>query len=161
MSPEDIILSFFPCTRFEDQILLSFWGKQSQDKGMSDIEKLERDLKLHEELHENYMLITKMAIVILKRKLRMVFENPAGGSHYLNRYWCLTPAIVDKDRRNNGDAMKKPTQYWFIGLKPKQNLVFEPLEYVPHHTWQQVNQRERSEIHPQYANRFIRQYLID
>lgn len=160
-SKDDIILAFFPCTRFEAQILLSFWGQQNQDKNMSDIEKLERDLRLHKELHENYLLITKLAIIVLKRGLKMVFENPAGEQHYLTRYWCLKPSIIDKDRRNNGDAFKKPTQYWFIGFKPKNNLVFEPLDYVQTKTWSGLSARERSEIHPQYANRFIRQYLID
>ncbi len=161
ITPDDLIMAFFPCTRFEAQILLSFWGKQKQDKNMNDIEKLERDLRLHCELHENYMLITKLAIICLKKGLRMVFENPAGEQHYLTRYWCLDPAIIDKDRRENGDAFKKPTQYWFIGLEPKQNLIFEPIDYVETKTWSGLSARERSEIHPQYANRFIRQYLID
>ena len=93
----------------------------------------------------------------------MVFENPAGEQHYLTRYWCLKPAIIDKDRRNNGDAFKKPTQYWFIGFEPKYNLVFEPLDFVKNKIVCRsgLSQAERSEIHPQYANRFIRQYLID
>ena len=92
----------------------------------------------------------------------MVFENPAGEQHYLTRYWCLKPAIIDRDRRENGDKFKKPTQYWFIGFKPYQNLVFEALDYVETKRIDcGCNQRERSEIHPQYANRFIRQYLID
>lgn len=160
-TPDDIILAFFPCTRFEAQILLSFWGQQKQDKGMTDTQKLERCLRLHNELHMNYELITKLAIIILRKNLRMVFENPAGEQHYLTRYWCLKPAIIDKDRRNDGDAFKKPTQYWFIGFMPKQNLVFEPLDYVETKTWSGLSTRERSEIHPQYANRFIRKYLID
>lgn len=161
MSPDDVVLAFFPCTRFEAQILLSFWGKQNQDKGMSDIEKLERDIRLHKELHQNYVLITKLAIVALKRGLRLVFENPAGEQHYLTRYWCLKPQIIDLDRRENGDAFKKPTQYWFIGFTPKYNLVFEPLDWVEPKTWSGLSARERSEIHPQYANRFIRQYILD
>lgn len=158
---DDIILAFFPCTRFEAQILLSFWGKQKQDKKMTDIEKLERNIRLHKELHENYILITMLAIIVYKKKLKMVFENPAGEQHYLTRYWCLKPAVIDKDCRNNGDAFKKPTQYWFIGFKPKQNLVFEPLNYVKTKTCSGLSAKERSEIHPQYANRFIRQYIID
>jgi hypothetical protein len=128
---------------------------------MSDIEKLERDIRLHEELHNNYILITKLALIILKKGLRMVFENPAGEQHYLTRYWCLKPSIVDKDRRLNGDAFKKPTQYWFIGCEPQNNFLFESMEYVETKTWTGLSARERSEIHPQYANRFIRKYLID
>ena len=161
MTPDDLILAFFPCTRFEAQILLSFWGKQKQDKSMNDIEKLERDLRLHSELHENYCLITMLAIIVLKKGLRMVFENPAGEQHYLTRYWCLEPRVIDKDRRENGDAFKKPTQYWFIGFEPKNNLLFEPIEFVKTKTWSGLSAKERSEIHPQYANRFIKKYLID
>lgn len=128
---------------------------------MTDIQKLERDIKLHNELHDNYVLITKLAIIVLKRELRLVFENPAGEQHYLTRYWCLKPSIIDRDRRINGDAFKKPTQYWFIGFEPKQNLVWEPLDYVKPKTWSGLSAKERSEIHPQYANRFIRQYILD
>ena len=161
ISPDDVIMAFFPCTRFEAQILLSFWGKQNQDKGMTDIEKLERDIRLHKELHNNYVLITKLAIVVLRKNLKMIIENPAGEQHYLTRYWCIKSKIIDKDRRLNGDWFKKPTQFWFIGFEPKQNIVFESIEYVKNKTWSGLSQKERSEIHPQYANRFIRQYIID
>ena len=63
---------------------------------------------------------------------------------------------------------KKPTQYWFINCKPKNNLVFEPLEYVEQRIIATVKgtdctsrKTERSMIHPQYADRFIRQYILD
>lgn len=159
--PSDVIMAFFPCTRFESQILLSFWGVQNQDKGMSDVEKLKRCLRLHDELHMNYQLITKLAVIILERNLRMIIENPAGEQHYLTRYWCLKPQVVDKDRQRNGDTYKKPTQFWFIGFEPKWNIIFEPLEYVKPKVWDGwKTAKERSEIHPQYANRFIRQFIL-
>ena len=168
MTPDDLIMAFFPCTRFEAQILLHYRGEAVQMKGYSDIQKLEKDLKLHSELSENYELITKLAIIVLKRNLKMVFENPWSTQHYLTNYWCLKPKIIDHDRRLNGDYMTKPTQYWFIGFEPKQNLVFEPLDWVEYRTHQGMKSKNgldktkrRSEIHPQYANRFIRQYLID
>lgn len=167
IKPNDLILAFFPCTRFEDQILLWFRGDSKQQKNMSDIEKLETDLKLHKELSINYDLITMLAIIVLRKGLRMVFENPLSEQHYLNRYWCLRSDIQDKDRRKNGDYFKKPTQYWFIGLRPKNNLVFEALDYVEPIKIKDLlgTKKEdvtlRSKIHPQYANRFIRQYLID
>lgn len=97
----------------------------------------------------------------------MVFENPYSEQHYLTRYWCLKPSVIDKDRTLNGDYYNKPTQYWFIGFEPKFNLVFEPIDYVEKRTINYVKTKDgknktvrRSEIHPQYANRFIRQYLI-
>jgi len=162
---EDLILAFFPCTRFEDQIALGFRGELYQFKNYTDQQKLEYDLKLHQELSENYELITKLAILILEKGLRLMIENPYSTQHYLSRYWCLNPAIVDKNRRDNGDYAEKPTQYWFIGFDPRQNLVFEPLEYVEYRNIERLSGSNRkvlrSEIHPQYANRFIRQFLID
>lgn len=167
MTSEDIILAFFPCTRFEDQILLHFRGDSYQMKNYCDLQKLERDLQLHKELSRNYELITKLAIVVIKKGLKMVFENPYSEQHYLTRYWCLKPSVIDKDRTLNGDYYNKPTQYWFIGFEPKFNLVFEPIDYVEKRTINYVKTKDgknktvrRSEIHPQYANRFIRQYLI-
>ena len=167
ISQDDIILAFFPCTRFETQITLWFKGVAMQQKKSSDIEKLEKDLELHKELSENYELITKLALIVLKKGLKMVFENPANADHYLTRYWALKPSIVDKDRRKDGDYMTKPTQYWFIGFKPAFNMIFEPIEWVEYRTHNGMRnkdgldkQKRRSEIHPQYANRFIRKYLI-
>lgn len=164
---DDIIMAFFPCTRFEAQILLFFRGDSFQMKKFTDIQKLETDLKLHEELSSNYELITKLAIIVLKKGLRMVFENPYTEQHYLTRYWCLRPAVIDKNRRENGDYYVKPTQYWFIGCKPKDNFIFEPVEYVEqikvNNLWG-TNQKDvelRSMIHPQYASRFIKKYLIE
>lgn len=167
IKPDDIIMAFFPCTRFEAQILLSFRGDLKQMKKYTDLQKLDTDLKLHSELSKNYELITKLAIIVLKKGLRMVFENPYTEQHYLTRYWCLRPSVIDKNRRDNGDYYVKPTQYWFIGCKPKDNFIFEPVEYVEpikvSDLWG-TNQKDielRSMIHPQYASRFIKQYIID
>ena len=127
--------------------------------------KLTYAIELHSELDKHYQLITKMALVVMDRGLRMVIENPYTQPHYLTEFWALEPKIIDKDRRLNGDAYKKPTQYWFIGFEPKQNLVFEAIDHVDTKVINNVRgndrQKQRSEITPQYANRFIRQYLID
>ena len=168
ITQEDMILAFFPCTRFEAQILLWFRGESYQGNGYTDEKRLEDDIRLHRELHTNYILICKLTLVCLRRHIRMVFENPLSEQHYLTRYWCIKPKLIDKDRRDNGDYMKKPTQYWFIGCEPKNNLVFEPIEYVEQRRCSHITKKTtgrdrtvvRSEIHPQYANRFIRQYLI-
>lgn len=164
-SEKDLILAFFPCTRFEDQILLYFRGESFQFKNYTGLQKLEYAMKLHEELHANYKTVSELAAVCIKKNLKLVIENPYSAQHYLKNYWPIEPKIIDKNRRDNGDYMKKPTQYWFINFEPKNNLVFEPIEYVEKRVCDYITgkdrQRVRSEIHPQYANRFIRQYLID
>lgn len=168
ITPDDLILAFFPCTRFEAQISMLFRGEGKQQKNHTDKEKLLYNLKLHKELSENYEAISKMAIIALDRGFRMMIENPANLPHYLTSYWCIKPKIVDTDRRENGDRQKKPTQYFFIGFEPMHNLVFEPITWVEQRTHGYIKNEDgksaktlRSEIHPQYANRFIRQYLID
>ena len=162
MTSDDIIFAFFPCTRFEDQILISFRGQARQQEKHSDIQKLEYDLKLHRELSENYNTITKLAIIAIKRGLRVVFENPYSTQHYLTRYWCLKPSLIDKNRRERGDYFGKPTQYWFIGTEPEQNLIWEVMDYVEYKTVKDTEKgKKRSEIHPQYARRFIREFILE
>ena len=165
----DLIFAFFPCTKFEDQAILGFRGDRYQMKNYSDLQKLEYCLNQHEQLHENYKIITMLAIICIKKGIKLIIENPYSDQHYLTRYWCIKPEIIDKDRTQNGDIYRKPTQFWFIGFHAKQNLVFEPIDQVNTvKALQKVSSKDgkkrellRSEIHPQYANRFIRQYIID
>lgn len=160
-TPEDIVLAFFPCTYFECQNSINFRGEANQMKKWSDIQKLEYDLKQHKGLSKNYEAITKLALICLRRNLRLIIENPLNLPHYLSSYWAIKPKIRDLNRRENGDYLAKPTQYWFINCEPKQNLVFEAIEWVEPKTIGNMSKKQRSEIHPQYASRFIRQYILD
>lgn len=127
-----------------------------------------------------YLRITQLALIAYRKGLRMIIENPKGTLHYLTRYWALEPSYIDRDRTQRGDYYKKPTQYWFINCEPEHNYIFEAqtinklqtkgattVKYmcsssfatdtgikVPRHI-------ARSLIHPDYANRFIREFIID
>lgn len=124
-------------------------------------------MKRHDKLNLFYQMLCKLVIVAERKHLRLVIENPYNQPHYLTTWWCLRPTMIDKDRTERGDYYKKPTQYWFIGFKPKNNLIFEPLDYVEvkriaKKTVDGVGQTTaRSMIHPQYANRFIREFILD
>lgn len=65
------------------------------------------------------------------------------------------------NRTKKGDYFKKPTQYWFINRKPSTNFIFEPLNYTKTKRINDCSTVERSMISPQYANRFIREYILD
>ena len=138
--------------------------------------KMEHYMKLLGELKHNYDLVNKMFIVCMDRNLRLIMENPYSEEHFLRRYWCYQPSIIDKDRRDNGDYFKKPTQYWYLNIKPSQNLVFEPVDYYDFgvkdvlrnmnmNIAQQIGAKNRKQarsmISPQYANRFIRQFVLN
>lgn len=131
-------------------------------RGFSQKQKLEYDLKLHLELSLFYEMVTKLAIVCLDKGLKLVIENPYSSQHYLVRYWSLSSDFVDNDRTLRGDKFKKPTQYWFINCNPSYNVIFEP--QIIHKEYKTIeycsNKVERSMITPEYANRFIREFLL-
>lgn len=81
----------------------------------------------------------------------------------------MKPKLIIKDRTLEGDYYKKPTQFWFVNCDPEQNVLFEPLEFVKVQTIERIGKTDdgqsiqvrRSLIHPQFAERFIRSYVID
>lgn len=160
MKPGDEVLAFFPCIRFEDQIQMAFRGTQHGKESWSLIKKLEYDIQLHQELHDLYVLVTKLAIVCLKRNLPLILENPYSTTHYLVKYWCIPYSVLDTDRRQMGDYYMKPTQYWFIGREPSHNFIFEGVDIKTKKQVHHQNKVDRSMISPDYANRFIREFII-
>lgn len=161
ITQNDLIIAFFPCTRFEDQIQLHFRGEAVQMKNWSDEQKLVNDLILHNSLHELYTRITQLAIVCLRRNIPLIIENPYSTQHYLVRYWGIKAKIIDKDRTIRGDYFKKPTQYWFINCEPKQNMILEAYTVNKIKTINNThNTTERSLISKEYANRFIREFIV-
>lgn len=158
---EDTIIAFFPCIRFEDQIQMAFRGTQFQMKNWSNEQKLENDIQLHRELSNLYEIITKLAIVCIRRNISLIIENPYSTTHYLTKYWAIPSKIIDKDRRTRGDYFQKPTQYWFINCEPKYNMILEPQIWNETKTIENTsNKTERSLISSDYANRFIREFII-
>lgn len=171
---DDLVLAFFPCVRFEDQILLMFRGDGLGDMPME--KKLQYDLKYMKELKELYELVTTLVIVCIKKNIRLIIENPYSEQHFLRTHWCFKPAIIDRDRRRNGDYYCKPTQYWFLNCEPTDNFICSP---VPNNeikcksaiktmkrehfeiTGARNKKVARSMIHPDYAERFIKQYILD
>lgn len=161
ISKEDTIIAFFPCVRFEDQIQMHFRGNARQQQKQSDIKKLENNIVLHRELSQMYELITKLAIVCYREKIPLIIENPYSTTHYLVKYWCIPSKIIDKDRTLRGDFFEKPTQYWFINCEPKYNMILEPQVWYKKKTIENThNKTERSMISKEYANRFIREFII-
>lgn len=175
IKPDDIILAFFPCVRFENQIMLAYRGQQYQQKDWSYRQKMVYDMQLLDETKNNYDLVNMLFIICIDRGLKLIMENPYSEEHFLRRYWCYPPAIVDKDRRENGDYYKKPTQYWFLNCEPKNNFLFEAIEYNAvdckdairmmnkehYQDFANTKKEARSMIHPFYANRFIRQQILE
>ena len=143
-------------------------------------QKMMHDMKLLDELNLNYKMVNQMFIICMDKGLKLIMENPYSEEHFLRRYWCYPASIIDKDRRENGDWFKKPTQYWFLNCDPQNNFLFETAEYhgiessgIGKDSWERRTKKDlevtgartikqaRSMMHPEYANRFIRQYIIE
>lgn len=146
ISENDTIIAFFPCIRFENQIELHFRGTCASLKKWNDEKKLEYDLKLHKELSGLYELVTKLAIVCLRRKIPLIIENPYSTTHYLVKYWAIPATIIDKDRTTRGDFFEKPTQFWFINCKPKYNMILEPQIWQKKKDIEHTNPRSRKKL---------------
>lgn len=165
ITKDDIIIAFFPCTRFERQVLMFFDGVAHGQKNWSDKRKIEYALKLHNEQNDMYISLCKLFIICYDRDLKLVVENPwNSGMNYLCQYFPVKSKLIDKNRRDNGDYYYKPTQFWFVNCEPKQTMLFEPLEECEllniEYAKGKNRQVIRSMIHPQYADRFIRQYIL-
>lgn len=180
---DDLLMAFFPCIRFENQVMLWFRGQSGSQRNWSIEKKMLNCMKLQEELTEMYELINKLFLICIRKGLRLIVENPYSEEHYLRRYWCIPATLIDKDRRIRGDYYKKPTQYWFVNCEPKHNFIFEAQEtskmpassfwnndpkkritaqMFEIHTGISCSQTvARSMIHPDYANRFIREFIME
>ena len=95
----------------------------------------------------------------------MIVENPYNRPNYLVDAFPIRPSIIDNDRTVFGDKFRKPTQYWFINLKPLNNklkaneFVFGKRKYIK--DVRSVRNIERSLISPKYAENFIRKYILE
>ena len=106
ISQDDLIMAFFPCTRFEAKVPLWFRGECYQQKNWSLLKKLECSMQYQKELTELYLLLCQLVIVCIKNGLKLIIENPYTAPHYLTTYWCVKPTIIDKDRTQRGDYYK-------------------------------------------------------
>ena len=169
---EDLCLAFFPCTRFECHIPLAFRGEANQQRNWSDTKKLNYSMRLHEELHALYILICKLFQISLRGGWRLIVENPYNPPHYLTMFFPIKPKLIIKDRYLEGDYYKKPTQFFFVNCEPSQNVVFEPVENIKQIRIEHINEEncinsdftkqvQRSLIHPQFVERFIKTYILD
>lgn len=158
---EDLIFAFFPCVRFTRRMIFNFTRSGAGHKKFTDIEKLEQNIRYFDEMNYLYALISKMVIVCLRKELKLIIENPYHQDHILSQFWHIKPKIIDMDRTKCGDDYKKPTQYWFINCEPKNNFVAEAYSYGGKKTIAHThNKVERSLINPNYAERFIKEFIL-
>lgn len=165
---DELVIAFFPCTRFESRVPLILRGEQWQMRKWTDLQKLECSMKTHEELHLFYTLLCKLFIVAIRGGWPLIVENPYMQPHYLTQFFPIKPKVIIPNRNKEGDYFKKPTQFFFYNCEPEQNVVFEPITPVKLEIVNNANKIEgdatrtekRSLMHPQFVERFIKTYIV-
>lgn len=124
------------------------------------VERLELRTRFH-------ALLYKMVRIVVKRRLRLVIENPYTTPNYLiGTQNFPRPTIIDKNRMLRGDYFVKPTAYWFINCEPTYGFTEQKDK-----TQKIINKarpgkragicsEERSMISPDYARNFICDYIL-
>jgi hypothetical protein len=166
ITPNDLIMAFFPCIYFSCLSQMAFRFTYRNYQKISDKQKVEEILKRTEMRAYYYKLLLKFVGVCIKKNLRMVFENPYSTDHYLKANFIKEPDVIDSNRMLRGDYFVKPTGYWFFNCSPTQGYSLQKDKQKKRLMWCKkapqagLCSEERSMISPDYARNFICDFVI-
>lgn len=120
---DDLVMSFFPCTRFENQANMVIRAEQNPIIYSTDMERVRYSRDRENERSIMYHRFCEFWEAINIIGCKCVIENPYSTQHYLTRFFPIKPKIIIDDRTKYGDIYKKPTQFWFINFEPRNDLV--------------------------------------
>ena len=159
ISPDDLIVAFYPCTYFSTLSLMDMLMKAVNWRKHSDLDKIKGILERAKRREEFYERLMKFVYVCLSRNLKMVFENPYTKPCYLDNDFLKAPDIIDSNRMDRGDYFRKPTAYWFWNFEPCRDCFTKQKDKenkkVLDHTG--IN---RSLISPDYARNWIKDFIL-
>ena len=166
ITPDDLILAFYPCIYFCALSQMNFYLDCKDYRRLTDEQKIEKILKRSDKRKEFYDRLIKFVGVCLIKNIRMIFENPYSEQTYLKANFLKAPDIVDMNRMERGDYFKKPTAYWFWNCEPTHLCTYQNDKKQRIVLWSKQNEtvglcsEERSMISPDYARNFICDFII-
>lgn len=158
-------MAFFPCIHFTG--LSQMWFNMNhRDYAKWDTKRM-IDYICEKNRNRAYFfeVLNKFCGVCLMRGLRMIFENPIMGQTFL-RVFLKQPTIIEQNRMLRGDAMIKPTGYWFWNCEPTRLTTIQldktRVEPMKLHKAPKAGlcSEERSMISPDYARNFICDFIL-
>lgn len=168
ITPDDLIIAFFPCIEFCDAKTMIFRGVSIFQKSWPLEKIMTKNIEFARKREYFYETLLKSVAVVARNGLRMIIENPWNDSRstYLQNNF-IEPTIVDMNRAKRGDYYVKPTAYWFIGctntIGHSYQVNTKPKIVYKQHGESQVTGRcdeQRSLISPDYARNFICDFII-
>ncbi len=163
----DLIMAFFPCIYFTGSTNPRYFTLENSNyRKLTLDEKIDKILQRAKDRQYFYELIIKLVAICLKRKIRIIIENPYTTQHFLHNNFYKPPTIIDKNRTLRGDCFVKPTGYWFFNCNATKGLSYQKNKKQLR-IWdcKGANQaglcsEERSMISPDYARNFICDFII-
>lgn len=166
ITPDDLIMAFFPCIYFCENNQLAMTYYHANYKNLTFKETTEKIMERSRNRQHFYELACKMFANAKMRNLRLVMENPWNGETFLKHFFVQQPTIVDKNRMLRGDYFTKPTAYWFINCEPTHGFTMQPdkekrkIASLPPGKEAGICGEERSMISPDYARNFICDFIL-
>ena len=167
MTPDDLLIAFFPCIYFEAMQMTYYSLDCNNVRAKSDTEKVEVAIDRLEKRTHLHTLLYKLVHLAYKKKLRLIIENPATAPHYLITLQNFPkPSIVDKNRMERGDFFKKPTAYWFFNCEPTNGFSYQndkeqkTIQNCKRSKGDGLCSEERSMISPDYARNWICDFVL-
>ena len=168
ITPDDLIMAFFPCIHFCDAKIMMFKAYSIFMKNWTLDKIMTRNVEAEKDRHMFFTLLLKLVAVCARRDIRIIIENPWNNSNmtYLQNNFP-DPTIIDKNRAKRGDYFVKPTAYWFFGCTNTVGHSYQEnknpkIVYKCHGGMQVTGQcdEQRSLISPDYARNFICDFIL-
>lgn len=166
VTPNDLVLAFFPCIYFScmSQMLISYTHRNY--KNLSPRERIDAILQRSANRELFFARAVKLIGIALDRGIRLVMENPWSEQTFLKQNFPFNPAVIDTNRTLRGDYYVKPTAYWFINCEPTQGVTLQPVSkgknicQIEPNRMPGICNEERSLISPDYARNFICDFIL-
>lgn len=118
ITPDDLIMAFFPCIYFEVLQQPYFTLSALPTKGWTMRRKIDYAMDRMDRRSEFHRLIYKLYGTCLERGLRLIIESPYRNPYLIAGQNFPAPTLIDFNRMMRGDHFVKPTAYWFVGCEP-------------------------------------------
>lgn len=158
ISEDDLIMTFFPCTYFSQS---SFLNHKLYSNNMNRLNTEDKIHKIIDRIDKrSYYLkkLTQLYLIVIKRNLKMIIENPASGENYLFKNFLVDYTMIDYDRTLRGDKFRKPTAYWFINIE----RTYGTTKKIPKRIYKVNNKNgiHKSTMTIEYAENFIKDFIL-
>ena len=166
ITPDDLVLAFFPCIYFCENNMLYFTAATCNYRCKSRAQIIEDILNRRRSRQSFYELAIKLFFVCESRHIRLITENPYSASHYWRNNFPYAPTIIDTNRTRRGDYFNKPTAFYFINCEPTHGCSYQKpkehkeIRHCASGAHAGLCSEERSMISPDYARNFICDFIL-